>query len=415
MRRTRAIAVGVLIASCMMSSGADAETLEFAGSCDEGERITIAAVGDLLFHKRLQLQAYDRSDGFRGFWAPVAGILRDADMTYGNLESPVAHGVSETGEDVEDPGPRLDLNVYNGYPLFNVHPAVLGDLQADGFDVVSTANNHALDRGPLGVDRTADSLRAQGIAFSGTHRRGGGDARWSTVVERSGISVAWLACTTFTNVPRDAHDQVLSCTEERDVVLGEIRRLAEDRNVDAVILTPHWGEEDSSEPAQEQRDLARAAVAAGAVAVLGTHPHIVQPWEKMTTPSGSEALVVYSTGNFISDQRFLMQRAGIIALLELVKTGDGGTRLAGAGFVPTWVLIDNVSQWESHGHTVVSNASSSRSPEALRAQLAILPDGNRVSGDNLSGMPGECGAEPALTLPTVAPGGEGVDETESLR
>ena len=66
------------------------EALEFPHQCAAEDRVTIAGVGDLLFHRRLQVQAYTRTDGFKTLWAPVADLLKDADITYANLEGPVA-------------------------------------------------------------------------------------------------------------------------------------------------------------------------------------------------------------------------------------------------------------------------------------------------------------------------------------
>ena len=99
---------------------------------------------------RLQVQAYKPHATFRQFWAPVAGVLAGADLTYGNLESPIAEGVKPGGVATKDPGRTLDRVVYGRKSdalIFNTHPSVAADLKASGFGVVSTANNHAADRG----------------------------------------------------------------------------------------------------------------------------------------------------------------------------------------------------------------------------------------------------------------------------
>ena len=160
-----AIAAGLALPVLVGSVGA--ETLYFEGACMPGERISVAAVGDLLFHKKLQAQAYRKGGSFKGFFTPVLKVLKGADLAYGNLEGPAARGVGPNGRAVKDPGRRLGT-VY-GAPLkslaFNYHPSVAADLKQSGFDVVSTANNHSLDRGALGVDRTIDTLRNAGFAL----------------------------------------------------------------------------------------------------------------------------------------------------------------------------------------------------------------------------------------------------------
>ena len=104
--------------------------IDFSNQCHNDERVSIAAVGDLLFHRRLQVQAYTRTEGFKSLWAPVSHLLKDADITYANLEGPVAPGVRSGGVAVKDPGLRYDNRVYSTYPLFNYHPRVVGDPHA---------------------------------------------------------------------------------------------------------------------------------------------------------------------------------------------------------------------------------------------------------------------------------------------
>ncbi len=375
MRRFVRVVAALLICAGTAAPAAPAETLSFSSACTSGERITIAAVGDLLFHKLLQLQAYARGGDFKRFFAPLADTLESADILYGNLEGPAARGVGLGGRERHDPGRVLDGVVYSAHLAslnFNYHPSVVADLKAVGFDVVSTANNHALDRGGLGIDRTIDALEEAGLAFTGTRRRGEYERPWSVVTRAKGFAVAWVACTYALNGLPDREGQVLACYEHRDEVLREIARRAEQPGIDAVILVPHWGVQGSHRERPRQRELAHAAIEAGALAVIGTHPHVLQPWEKYAASDGREGLIVYSTGNFVSNQRRLMERAGALVLLDLVRDG-GATRIAGASFVPTWVDIDG------RGHRVTENRGKGWPGEALRQSLRLLPAGNRVS------------------------------------
>ena len=352
-----------------------------------GDRLSIAAVGDLLFHRKLQAQAYSKNGSFKRFFIPVSKVLKGADLAYGNLEGPAARGVGPSGRAVKDPGKRLG-EIY-GAPLeslaFNYHPSVVSDLKASGFDVLSTANNHSMDRGPLGADRTVESLRKAGLAFTGSRKSSDGPGPWHVLTKSKGFTVAWLGCTFSTNGLPDRKNQILRCFKQKDEILNEIKALHEDPKVDAIFLTPHWGVENRHKPAKREKDLARAAIEAGATAVFGAHPHVLQPWEKVVTTDKREGLVVYSTGNFISNQRQTAERAGIMAIVELVRPAQGKTQLAAAGFIPTWVQID------AKGHRVSFNTSAKgRTGEALARTLGLLPAGNRIAPKWPAVLPTRC-------------------------
>ena len=350
-------------------------TLTFRAGCSGGERIVVGVVGDLLFHNSLQRQALASGGSYKQFWQSLSPALEGADLTYGNLEGAVAQGVGIGGRARRDPGRKWDGRVYGtprGSLLFNYHPSLIGDLKETGFDVVSTANNHAADRGALGFDRTIDALGSGGVAFSGTRRRDAAPGqRWAVKTKARGFTVAFIACTYSTNGMPDREKQALNCYSSRDEIFEEIRWNAQDPDVDAVILTPHWGVEKSSAPKQSDRAYARAAIAAGATAVVGTHPHVLQGWEKVATTDGREGLVIYSTGNFISNQVSDDQRTGIIGLIELTRMSSTKAEVSAVGFIPTWV---------TRGRHRVDEMKVGMRNGALRfsAPLRRLPTGNYV-------------------------------------
>ena len=127
------------------------QAIEFADACKAGNKITIGAVGDIMFHSALQRDVYRHKNGFNSLWPEVSLLMRKVGIMYGNLESPAATGVAVGGRSQKDPGPHYDGKVYSGFPLFNVHPSVMKALKAAGVDLISTANNHAMDRGSLGA------------------------------------------------------------------------------------------------------------------------------------------------------------------------------------------------------------------------------------------------------------------------
>jgi Bacterial capsule synthesis protein PGA_cap len=399
--------------------------MTFANACTAGERIVIASVGDLLFHESLQRQSLAPRSSYRRFFPAVESVLQGADITYGNLEGPAARAVAAGGGNAKDPGRIVDNKVYGttkGALIFNYHPSVAEDLKATGFKVLSTANNHAADRGALGIDRTIDALEAAGLAHAGTRRRGPTRGElagsWLARTEAKGIRVGWLACTYDTNGMPDRQNQVLHCYRDRAIVMREIADAAADPSLDAVILTPHWGLEGSTTPQPSDRAYARDAIEAGASAVIGAHPHVVQPWERIEASDGRDGLVVYSTGNFISNQPGADQRSGIIALLELVKPTFGRAHVSAAGFVPTWVEKNGDS-----AHRVVEQTAARRDMSAaLQRTLKLLPAANRVAASTYRSLPRQCPPAapeqapiaplmisqlPPLALPIVAPAIDG--------
>lgn len=315
------------------------EPIRFTPSCVDPDRtITIAAVGDVLLHDSLQRWAALQPEGFLTAMRGVGGLLRAADVAVANLEGAAAEGVTGGGRRTATPTSRYDGVVYSGYPMFNAHPSVIGDLKALGVDVLQTANNHSLDRGALGADLTLEAIRAAGLASTGTRHRASPEAPWHAVheVTRGGQrhTLAFLACTYGTNGLPDRARQVLNCFDHKAEVLTQIRQLAARPDLHAVIVLPHWGQEYQHKADPVQKALAREFVEAGATAVIGTHPHVIQPIEKLQAADGREAVVAYSLGNFVSHQIGLPRLSSVVLLLGLVPDGRGKLTPAALGWVP---------------------------------------------------------------------------------
>ena len=302
-------------------------------SCASDTRVSLAIVGDVLLHRALQWRGYAR--GFDTLWGAAVPLLSAADIAIANLEGPAAAGFARGGGRIADPGPVLDDRVYTGYPTFNYNPVVLSELRAAGVDIVTTANNHALDRGAAGLDATLSAIDDAGLGTAGAVP--GGASRFAALrVETAAGTLSLIACTYGTNGIADRRAQVLRCYDDRDRLLGLVA--TETAAGAGVLVLPHWGQEYVMEPDARQRRLARELVAAGALAVVGTHPHVPQPWEMLSGPRGT-APVIYSTGNFVAAQPPLERATSLMAWLELCL-GAQGMRVAGAGFVPLQMEFD---------------------------------------------------------------------------
>lgn len=301
-------------------------------ACAGREIVRIAAVGDVLLHRWLQRKGFSHPDGFRSLWRRAEPFFAMADVTYANLEGPSAPGATRRGV-VADPGPRYDGTVYTGYPRFNYHPSAVAALKASGVDIVSTANNHAMDRGSHGANLTIATLRRAGLAYTGTIPAG---ARRDFVAHtRTRLGrLAWIACSFSTNGIADPARQVLLCYRDRQELLGLVTREAARADVAGVIVTPHWGLEYHQTPDPSQRRLARDLAAAGATAIIGAHPHVVQSWEYIEGRGGRTVPVIYSNGNFVSSQGGLSRRTGTLSMLELCRAPGGGLAVARAGALP---------------------------------------------------------------------------------
>ena len=318
------------------------ETLVFEGEGREGQRFVVAAVGDLMAHSSLQRQAYEI--GYETTWASVASELYDADLTYGNLEMTTAPGLNQRAREQEDPGMEYDGEVYSGYPLFNAHPSILDTLETAGFDVLSTANNHSHDRRGVGIERTIDELDARGLAHMGTRRVGDPVDAWFAFTDVGDFRIAWLACARHLNGRDDDDAQVLHCFEDPTQIESLVGQLADRADVDAVVVTPHWGRSYESEPDEEQTEFARRWIDAGAVAVLGSHPHVLQPVERYTTGDGRDGLIAYSMGNFVGAMRRGACDQTAVFLVSFVVDGDGEIAISDFGWIPLRMRRDD-GEW----------------------------------------------------------------------
>ncbi len=296
-----------------------------SGQRQEGPAVTISLVGDIMVHSDQLGAAYDRASGgysFRGVFDEVRTYLRAADLAVGNLETTLA------GRDKR----------YTGYPRFNTPEEIVAALQEAGFDVLTTANNHCLDRGAAGALKTISSLEAGGIKHTGTSASEEARAE-PLIIDLKGIKVAVLAYTYGTNglpVPEDkAYLVNLLDLEQVREDIGQVRT----RGADIVLVSPHCGVEYSRAPGEAEKELAAQLFAAGADIVVGSHSHVLQPMfrpDLVKEPAGLFA--AYSLGNFISGQKAPNTDSGVILNLTLAKDpASGRIKLTRADYIPTWV------------------------------------------------------------------------------
>lgn len=298
---------------------------------------TLLAVGDVMAHMP-QLPAYynktTKSYDFSPWFGKVAPLLRKGDWVVANLETPLA------GADLK----------YSGFPRFNAPSELAKALAGAGVQLVSTANNHAMDRGFAGIVRTLANVRKANLVPFGTSASEQ-EANRLVIEERNGIKLGFLARTYGTNgIPIPADKPYTVDLIDLDDLKGDIAALRA-AGADAVSVSLHFGTEYQRLPNDEQKRIVRSAIASGADIVLGSHPHVVQPYDVINIPAtesfdgrSRSGVVIYSMGNFISNQTGPWQNVGLIFGVRLTKTAqaDGTflTRWDNVTLTPTQVHID---------------------------------------------------------------------------
>jgi poly-gamma-glutamate synthesis protein (capsule biosynthesis protein) len=284
---------------------------------------TIVAVGDLISHQDVQRAALDAEKGWASLWEEITPIFKRADLAMANLETPIA---PKTGK----PGIPFCFNASADLPLA---------LKDTGIGLVFTANNHAYDQQAKGLVETLEHLSANGIlqAGSGLSRH---EAISPAIIALHGeIKVAVLARTDlFNNNLNQGQDRpwVAALDLENDAQI--IRELRQD--VDAVLISIHWGNEYQTKPSPRQRMAAEALIAAGTDVIIGHHPHVLQPFEWVESGDRRGA-VAFSLGNFLSNQHRMYDQT-----TQSVNQGDnrdGGMLMATLRKGPSGVELHNVS------------------------------------------------------------------------
>ncbi len=273
------------------------------------EKITLLFAGDLMQHQA-QIDAARLPDGtydYTACFASVKEYISAADLAIGNLEV------------------TLGGKPYRGYPAFSAPDEFLYALRDVGFDVLLTANNHSLDRRSRGLERTIQLLDSLAIPHAGTYRTS--DERRNTyplIIHKKGFRIALLNYTYGTNGISVTSPNVVNYID-RSQMQADIHR-ARSARPDAIIACMHWGNEYQSQPNKEQRELADWLIAQGVTHIIGSHPHVIQPFE-VRTDGVFRHVIVYSLGNCISNMSAPRTDGGMLFTLQLKRHVPHITRL----------------------------------------------------------------------------------------
>lgn len=308
---------------------------------------SVGVMGDVLMHSPL-INSGSIGGGkydFSNMFIHVEELFGSVDFMVANLETTL--GGKEAGE-------------YSGYPHFNCPDEIVQGLFDAGVDMLLTANNHTYDTGKDGMLRTLQELENVGMLHLGT--RTDTSEPFYTIQNINGIRVGMICYTYETNpmsdgrkclngIPLSQSAGPLVNSFDYNDLSGFYAELQDFLNqmyveeIDMSMVYIHWGEEYQLSANKTQKAIAQQLCEMGVDVIVGGHPHVVQPFDTLTSSTGHKTYCMYSTGNAISNQRRdLISQApnghsedGVFFQVTFQKWNDGTTEVCGIDIVPTWV------------------------------------------------------------------------------
>lgn len=280
----------------------------------EKKEITITCWGDYMNHITQIRQAKATNYDFTDSFAAIKDIVGKSDLSIVNLETTIAKDTSDM----------------SGYPEFATHENVIKALKDTGFDVVSTANNHAYDRRLKGIDHTIDTIEKYGLKRTGTFKEN--ESTNPLIVDVKGIKVGFFS---YSQMLNGYEKLMLNSGRDTAVNLIDMDKIKKDvdylkkNHADVIMCYMHWGEEYSDYPNSYQKNTFKKLADMGVDLVIGSHPHTIQKSEVIEN-NGKKSYCVYSLGNLVSDQRESYGQSygveiGVYSDIKIEKIGDKTT------------------------------------------------------------------------------------------
>jgi len=259
------------------------------------KKAELVFVGDIMLSRNIGKTMKEKDD-WTYYFKNVRDVLASADLAFANLESVISSQGTLMG------------SIYS----FRADPRAVEGLSYAGFDVVSLANNHVWDYGGIALSDTFDVLKSVDIGYVGAGNSYA-EAHTAVVKDVKGMKIAFLGYTNL--IPHgvtgvDSRPAVAFI--EMDTISRDILKAKE--SADIVVVSYHWGDEYQTTHNAFQERIAHATIDAGALMVIGHHPHVVQEVE-----SYKDGLIAYSLGNFVFDQNFSTDtREGMLLKVTLM-------------------------------------------------------------------------------------------------
>ena len=281
--------------------------------------VHMAAMGDMLAHDTIIANA-KTSDGydFAKYFTNIRSSYKDADVVFCNQEG------SSAGEQFG----------ISGYPSFNAPTKFAADLQSGaGCNLINLANNHMGDKGTGAINATIDEWNnLKPLGLSGANKSVD-DQNKVSISTINGIKIGFVSFADFNNNQATPGHSVNNYHDE-----ALVRRLVSlaRSSADAVIVSMHWGVEDSNVISIDQQNQANLLNSLGADVIIGTGPHILQKVQTIEREDGGKTIVMYSLGNMLSSQLSLNELIGGIAQFDVIKI-DNKISIDNLSFVPTYM------------------------------------------------------------------------------
>jgi len=328
--------------------------------------LTIGAVGDIMVMPSQLAGALDETTGTYDFMRSFVGVQKmfsSVDLMCGNLEGAIA------GAEIGYSNGRTDSE---GRIKFNAPDEFAFNLKEAGFDCLTTANNHAGDCDAQGLINTIDALRSADLMQTGTFKSK--EDRMPLITEINGIKLGILATTEVingsSNMSRDEKNAMFSRLQNFEEIEADIAACKES-GAEFILMFAHWDEEYENRPQKATRAYAEQLLAAGVDAIIGAHPHVVQPIEYVTVsrPDGSKytGLVAWSLGNFLANMSGECNY-GLYVQLTIGKHPDGTVKLDDAVYMPTYCFAEDIV-FESEEKSTV---------KTIHQLVPALEDGSKI-------------------------------------
>ena len=324
------------------------------------DSITLVFAGDMMSHMPQVKAAYNpqsKRHEYEHWFQFLKDTIASADFAIANLETPLG------GEP------------YSGYPMFSAPDAFAEDLKKVGFDILVTANNHTVDKGRKGLERTLSILDSLNILHTGSFRnQQEHDSTTPLMIEAKGVKIALLSYTYGTNgipVPKPNVVNLIDHVQmEKDIVKA--------RSLGAQIIIPiiHWGVEYQTYEHPSQVKTAEFLAVKGVDAIIGMHPHVVQPI-KYVKSNRDSIPVAYSLGNAVANMRDRYKDGGLFVQLTITIENDT-PRITSFNDIPFWVWKGSSKEVKGiHGYYVIPESKISILPISESKKAKVFFDDTR--------------------------------------
>ena len=291
-------------------------------------KVTFTAVGDTIAHKQIYTYgAMYENNNYDFLYDNVKEKISDADLSAVVQETPFAEDkdiYNAIEDDIKSTSQESNIKeqinrLYSEYPRFASPQGIASSQEAAGFDIIACATNHMMDQGIEGIDRTyyayKDDTNVIGILPSDRQ-----ESENYIVISKNGITIALFDYTYGINdlgIP-SGYSNCINILSDEDKVKKDLETARQE--ADAVIVFVHWGEEYKSDITDYQKKWTDIFYESGVNVVIGSHPHVLEPYELIQREGGQQMLVYYSLGNFVSGQNEIERILGGIATFTINKT-----------------------------------------------------------------------------------------------